>query len=93
MPAAKANKVAMSAADIITAGVASRRELAKLRGKLVWFSSCLHAVRLLTRAVNAFVGNPTTDAAWDLREALPDADQLELRHWAATLPTQADHER
>lgn len=26
--------------------MASRRELAKLRGKLVWFSSCLHAVRL-----------------------------------------------
>eukprot|EP00961_Rhodomonas_salina_P241694 3265130-Rhodomonas_salina.1 len=95
MSATKANKVATAAAEMSAAGVASRSELAKLRGKLVWFSSCLHAVRLLTRATNAFVGSPTTDAAWDLREALPEAVLLELRHWATTLPThwQADHER
>eukprot|EP00961_Rhodomonas_salina_P075160 1008976-Rhodomonas_salina.2 len=73
--------------------MASRHELAKLRGKLVWFVSCLHAVRLLTRALNVFVGSPATDAAWDAREALPDAVLSELLHWATTLPTQAYHEQ
>eukprot|EP00961_Rhodomonas_salina_P137578 1850799-Rhodomonas_salina.1 len=84
--------MAASAAEMITTGLASRRELAKLRGKLTWFSSCLHSVRLLTRALNAFIGNSASDAAWDLREALPASVLFELRHWAATLLTQADHE-
>eukprot|EP00961_Rhodomonas_salina_P058533 786513-Rhodomonas_salina.1 len=93
MAASKANKMADAAAAMLETGVASRRELAKLRGKLVWFTSCLHAVRLLTRTLNAFVGSPVTDAAWDTREALPPAVLFELRHWADTLPTQANHER
>eukprot|EP00961_Rhodomonas_salina_P183127 2472177-Rhodomonas_salina.1 len=63
--------MANAAAAMIETGVASRRELAKLLGKLV----------------------PTTDSAWDASEALPEAVLFELRHWADTLPTQADHER
>eukprot|EP00961_Rhodomonas_salina_P121040 1629059-Rhodomonas_salina.2 len=81
-----------AAESMVEAGVASRQELAKLLGKLVWFSACLHTVRLLTRALNAFVGSPVTDAAWDVREALPESVLVELRHWASALPTQADHE-
>eukprot|EP00961_Rhodomonas_salina_P113479 1526665-Rhodomonas_salina.1 len=67
----KANKMAASATEMVTTCVASRHELAKLRGKLTWFSSCLHAVHLLTCSLNAFIGNPASDTAWDLREALP----------------------
>eukprot|EP00961_Rhodomonas_salina_P027644 373585-Rhodomonas_salina.1 len=85
--------MADAAKSMADAGVASRRELAKLRGKLVWFSACLHAVRLLTRALNAFVGSPASDAAWDVRDVLPSSVLTELRHWASALPTQADHER
>eukprot|EP00961_Rhodomonas_salina_P288102 3892981-Rhodomonas_salina.1 len=73
--------MAEAAASMVEAGMASRLELAKMRGKLVWFSACLHAVRLLTLALNAFVGSPATDAAWDVREALPDSVLVELRHW------------
>eukprot|EP00961_Rhodomonas_salina_P231244 3123414-Rhodomonas_salina.1 len=43
MSAVKANKIAGVAESMVEAGVASRLELAKLQGKLVWFSACLHA--------------------------------------------------
>jgi hypothetical protein len=93
MPAAKANKLASMAADIAHAAAASRRDLAKFRGKLSWFSPCLSGVRLLTRALNAFIGNPESDMAWDLRATISDAVLDELRHWSSVLPTAADHER
>eukprot|EP00961_Rhodomonas_salina_P121391 1633881-Rhodomonas_salina.1 len=89
MSAVKAKKMAGVAESMVEAGVASRLELAKLLGKLVWFSLCLHAVRLLTLALNAFVGSPATNAPWDVQEALPESVLVELSHWASALPTQA----
>lgn len=63
MLATKANKMAAVAEAMIETGVASLQELSKLQGKLVFklFTLCLHAVLLLTRALNTFIGSPTTD--------------------------------
>jgi hypothetical protein len=93
MPAAKANKIASLAADVVRVAEASRRDLAQFRGKLAWFSPCLSGVRLLTRALNAFIGNPNSDAEWDMLVPVSEDVLDELQHWAAVLPTAADHER
>ena len=58
MPSEKANKIAALASGVISNGTTSRRDLAKIRGRLVWFAPCLPAVRLLTRRTNEFIGNP-----------------------------------
>jgi hypothetical protein len=93
MPAEKASKIAALASDVASAGSASRRHLAKIRGRLVWFSPCLPAVRLLTRSINEFIGNPETDAAWDAVAAVPAPVLRELLHWSSVLPSLACHER
>jgi hypothetical protein len=93
MPAAKANALSQTATSMIDNVTASRRQLAKFRGKLTWFAPCLSGVRLLLRSINTFIGNPETDGEWDATVTLPADVICELRHWACTLPTSADHER
>ena len=93
MPASKADKIASLAADAASATTSSRRDLAKIRGLLVWFAPCLPAVRLLTRSINEFIGNPESDAAWDEIALIPNSALEELRHWSTTLPSLACHER
>jgi hypothetical protein len=93
MPAAKANALADTAQAIIIHKSASRRQLAKFRGKLMWFSPCLSGVRLLLRDINAFIGNPESDLEWDALVILPSNILNDLEHWTVTLPTVADHER
>jgi len=80
------------AALAISARSASRRELAQIRGRLVWFSPCLSGVRLLTRSINAFIGNPESDTEWDAIVPLPGGVLSELSHWHSTLPSLACHE-
>jgi hypothetical protein len=89
----KADKMATLAGTMADSGAASRRQLAQLRGRLNWFSSCLHSVRLLTRSINAFVGSPDTDDEWDAHVPLPPPVLRELRHWNTTLLAQREHER
>jgi hypothetical protein len=91
--AGKADKMAASAQDMLSTGISSRRELAKLRGKLIWFSPCLYSVPLLTRAMNKFIGSPLDPHLWDSRALLPADVKEELGHWRDTLATQAEHER
>ena len=92
MPVPKALKITDMAAAATMARSASRRELAQIRGRLVWFSPCLSGVRLLTRAINSFVGNPDSESEWDAVVALPDDVLAELLHWQTTLPSSACHE-
>jgi len=93
MSTEKAGKMATAAATAAEAGKVSRRELAKLRGKLIWFQPCLSGVRLLTRAMNAWIGNPTSDEAWDAVEPFPQSVRDEIEHWRDTLLGSAEHER
>jgi hypothetical protein len=91
--AGKAIKMADSALDMSASCATSRRLLAQLRGKLVWFSPCLYSVRLLTRAINKMVGSPASDTEWDAHVPLPPEVVRELSHWDRTLRAQTDHER
>jgi hypothetical protein len=91
--AGKALKMSTLADSMAVNTGTSRRELAQLRGRLIWFSPCLYSVRLLTRALNAFIGSPANDLEWDTRVLLPDSVLEELRHWSETLATPGDHER
>jgi hypothetical protein len=93
MPAAKANHLAGVADAIVESSAASRRDLAKFRGKLSWYAPCLSGVRLLLREINAFIGNPASDTEWDAVVPVSSAALLELQHWGSVLPTAADHEK
>eukprot|EP00961_Rhodomonas_salina_P072086 967806-Rhodomonas_salina.1 len=59
----------------------------------MWFAPTLSAVRLLTRALNAWIGSPETEREWNAVAELPASVLSELEHWATTLPTAAAHER
>lgn len=72
--------------ECVTAGRTTRRNVAKLKGKLMWWAPCLSPqTRLLTRAMNRFVGSPTSVAEWD--EELPVEGSVgeELEFWASSL--------
>lgn len=56
----------------------SRRELAKLWGKLLWFSLCLAHVKLLSREMSKYIGSPQCETAWDLGETLLERVREEL---------------
>ena len=89
----KAEKILSLIEPIVDSKICTRRLLAQLRGRLIWFSPCLFGVRLLTRALNAFIGNPDSDAEWDAFVPVPASVLEELQHWAAALPTMSCHER
>jgi len=93
MAPAKADKIVSLIAPVLSSRSSSRRDLAKIRGRLVWFSPCLPGVRLLTRALNSFIGSPQSDQLWDAVDQVPPSALDELRHWFDTLPSLSGHER
>ena len=46
-------------------GPSTPRKLAKLRGKLIWYSPCIHHAPIIAKPLSNWIGGPETPAAWD----------------------------
>jgi hypothetical protein len=68
----------------------SPRDVAKWRGKLQWYAPCLEGTRILTRAINKWIGAPDEDG-WDEAVQLSEEAKSELDFWAVNLPQMAGH--
>ncbi len=82
----KVIKLIKRVSKLLAAAKFSRRKLAKLRGKLGWFSCCLQYVDVMTRAMSAWVGSPESASGWDVDAAPDDGVRFELTFWKAELP-------
>jgi hypothetical protein len=71
----------------------SRRRLAKLRGKLMWYGATLEFTPIMTRAMSTWIGNPTSDDAWDAPNLRSPSLEAELHFWHDNLGLLAERAR
>jgi hypothetical protein len=84
----KAEKLATAARQLLASTTVSPRECAQWRGKMQWYAVCIEGVRILTRHLTTWIGNPGRDG-WDKAAGLSPEAKEELQFWADHLPAMA----
>ena len=89
----KAEKLEAAAVKLLRAVQHSPRELAKYRGKLVWYSPCVQGVNILTRQLNKAIGAHDSDEEWDRKRVTEQGARAELQWLAENLGSMAERAR
>ena len=83
------DKLVRRCEKLLRLGPTSPRKLAKLRGKLSWYSPCVHHIVILLRPLSLWIGGSDDPAKWDAVAPLTPHVTDTIRYIADKLPALA----